>query len=74
MKGPISKDIKIGFGLDGLEIATFFAGLLVVLGLLVESGPEAWTAAISHVWPRREIAGNALVTIGDSAVPAHTRR
>jgi uncharacterized protein YjeT (DUF2065 family) len=64
MKGPISKDIKVGFGLDGLEVATFIAGVLVVVGLLMESGPEAWTAIIRHMWPHREIAGNALVTIG----------
>jgi hypothetical protein len=64
MKGPISKDIKVGFGLDGLEVATFFAGLLVVIGLIMESGPDAWTAAIKHVWPHREVTGNVLVTIG----------
>jgi hypothetical protein len=64
MKGPISKEIKVGFGLDALEVATFFAGLLVVIGLLMESGPEAWTAMINRMWPHREVTGNALVTIG----------
>jgi hypothetical protein len=64
MKGPISKDIRVGFGLDGLEVATFFAGLLVVIGLLMESGPEAWTAIMQRLWPHREVTGNALVTIG----------
>jgi hypothetical protein len=63
-KGPISKDIKVGFGLDALEVATFFAGLLVVIGLLMESGPEAWTAIINRIWPHREVTGTALVTIG----------
>ena len=63
MKAPTNKD-KLGFGLDGLEVATFFAGLLVVIGLLMESGPEAWTSAINRMWPRREITGNVLVTIG----------
>lgn len=64
MKGPIRKHRKVGFGLDGLEVATFFAGLLVVTGLLMESGPEAWVAIIKRVWPHREITGNVLVTIG----------
>lgn len=64
MKGPIKKDIKVGFGLEGLEVATFFAGLLVVIGLLMESGPEAWTAIIKRLWPHREVTGNVLVTIG----------
>jgi uncharacterized protein YjeT (DUF2065 family) len=64
MKGPISKDIKVGFGLDGLEVALTFAGQLVVIGLLMESGPEAWKAIITRIWPHREVTGNALVTIG----------
>jgi hypothetical protein len=47
-----------------LEVATFFAGLLVVIGLLMESGPEAWTAIITRIWPHREVTGNALVIMG----------
>ncbi|HTX38655.1 MAG TPA: hypothetical protein VME43_26700 [Bryobacteraceae bacterium] len=64
MSGPTSKESRLGFGLDALEVATFFCGLLVVIGLLTESGPEAWTAIIKHIWPHREVTGNALVTIG----------
>lgn len=64
MKGRISNDTKIGFGIGGLEVATLFAGLLVVIGLLMESGPDAWVAIVTQVWPHREVSGNVLVTIG----------
>lgn len=64
MKGPINKDRKIAFGLDGLEVASIFAGLLVVLGLLMESGPEVWQNIMNRVWPQRGLVGGALVTLG----------
>jgi hypothetical protein len=60
----MSKEIRVGFGLGALEVATCFAGLLVVIGLLMESGPEAWTAFITKHWPHRDVMGNALVTMG----------
>ncbi len=46
------------------EIVTTLAGLLVVLGLVIESGPELSTAFVHHIWPPRPVEGGALITVG----------
>jgi hypothetical protein len=63
MNGPIKKQ-SIGLGLGVLEVVTTFAGLLVVIGLIVESGPELWQAVITRVWPARTVVGGTVITVG----------
>jgi hypothetical protein len=63
MNGPIRKP-RIGLGLDGLEIALVFAGVLVVVGLLLESGPEMWQSFVKRQIPARDVVGGALVALG----------
>jgi hypothetical protein len=63
MKDPINKP-KIGLGLEPLEVATVFAGLVVVFGLYLESGPDWTKSAKRHVWPERPVTGTALVALG----------
>jgi|ERR1017187_5526198 hypothetical protein len=61
MKGPIKKHIV---GLGWLELGLALAGLAVVFGLMVESGPELWDALMTNVWPARGVLGGVVVTIG----------
>jgi hypothetical protein len=61
MKGPIKRQIA---GLGWLELGLTLAGLTVVSGLLVESGPELWDALVSQSWPARGVTGGVVVTIG----------
>jgi len=63
MNGPTKKP-KIGLGLEPLESAIVFAGLVVVFGLYLESGPDWAQAAKNHAWPARPITGTALVALG----------
>jgi hypothetical protein len=60
----LSKKPGMGLGLEPLEIGTFFAGLVVVVGLYLESGPDWANALASHKWPARPIEGTALVALG----------
>src|SRR4051812_13375972 len=62
MKGPTKKPRRIRLG--WLERFTTLAGLLVVLGVWMESGRELSWAIISRTWPRQEAVGGALVAIG----------
>jgi hypothetical protein len=63
MNGPTKKP-KLGLALEPLEVAIFFAGLVVVFGLYLESGADWAKAAKSHVWPARPVTGTALVALG----------
>ena len=63
MNGPVKKD-RIRLGLDGLEIALLLAGALVVVGLLIESGPEIWHSFLNRAPPERAVVGGALVALG----------
>lgn len=63
MNGP-NKKPNIGLGLSSLQLVIFGAGLIVVLGLLTESGPETLASIKSGHWPMRQLIGSALVTIG----------
>ena len=63
MSGPTKND---SFA-DKAELREKFAlgaGLIVVLGLLLESGPEIAKSILDLTWPKREICGGVLVTIG----------
>ena len=63
MNGPTKKP-RIGLGLEPLEVGTFFAGLLVVFGLYLESGADWANALANRRWPGRPIEGTALVALG----------
>ena len=63
MKDPARKQ-SIGSGLRWLEVITTLAGLIVVLGLLIESGPELRQAVETQIWPAREVLGGAVITVG----------
>lgn len=63
MNGPVTKE-TLGLGIGWLEAGIALAGLLVVLGLVVESGPELWQATINRTWPARSILGSTLVVVG----------
>ncbi len=43
------------------------AAVAVIVGLLIESGPELGRAAVKGVLPSREVQGNVLVTLGVAA-------
>jgi hypothetical protein len=62
MKGPTKKPNRIRLG--WLERFITLAGLLVVLGVWMESGRELSQAIMSRTWPRQEAVGGALVVIG----------
>lgn len=63
MNGPVKKH-SIGIGLGWLEIASAIAGLVVVLGLAIESGPELWQAFRTWTWPTRAAIGGTVITLG----------
>ena len=63
MKGPITK-AKLGLRIGALEIASTMAGLIVVVGLLIESGREVHRAWTAGAWPSRELWGGILVALG----------
>jgi hypothetical protein len=60
----LTKEEKIGLGLTPLQIVIAAAGLVVVIGLLMESGPEMMHSIEKHTWPTRQLIGNGLVTVG----------
>ena len=63
MKGPTRKQ-SIGLGLTPLQVIVALSGFVVVVGLMIESGPELLHSLECHVWPRRDVTGSALVTVG----------
>jgi hypothetical protein len=62
MKGPTKKPKRIKLG--WLERFITFAGLLVFLGVWMESGRELSWAIVNRTWPSQEAVGGALVVIG----------
>jgi hypothetical protein len=58
---------KLGTRSEWLERGIWFAGGLVVAGLLMEYGPELGVAFAKHELPKRGTAGGFLVTIGVAA-------
>src|SRR5258708_9923383 len=47
-----------------LDIASAIAGFIVVIGLVVEDGPELLKSFVTKTWPPRAIIGALLVTLG----------
>jgi hypothetical protein len=62
-KGEISKE-KLGQYIECLELALVVAGGIVVVGLIVEDGPELWRSLLTWTWPPRAAVGDLLVTAG----------
>jgi hypothetical protein len=63
MNGPIKK-AKAGFGMGFLELATAISGLVVVIGLVLESVLEVERTVSKHFWPTRTLWGSILVAFG----------
>jgi hypothetical protein len=63
MKGETNRDKLTGYVI-GLEWAVAVAGGIVVLGLLVEDGPELWQSIATWTRPARVTTGGLLVTAG----------
>src|SRR5689334_4870763 len=63
MNGPIRKP-KIGLGLGALELWSIGFGLIVVAGVLLESGPEFWQSVRHWKIPSRVAIGGAMVALG----------
>jgi hypothetical protein len=65
MKGPISNESKISFWPGWLESVSVLFGLLVVAGLLTESGDEIWDFfVLRHAPLSKKLLGEFLVTVG----------
>jgi hypothetical protein len=65
MNGPIKSDSnEQGSRFDWMESGIVFAGVLVVVGLLMESWPEIRSAAIEGRFPRLSVTGGIIVTVG----------
>jgi hypothetical protein len=65
MKGEIKSEREVLDSRIGrLEWAVAGAGVLVVVGLLMECGPEIKAAIIARRLPSRDIIGNLIVTVG----------
>ncbi len=64
MSGPTKNAMSPGERAERRERWALFAGLIVVIGLLVESGPELARAIITLTWPPRVDIGNVVVTLG----------
>jgi hypothetical protein len=62
-KGEISKE-KLGQYIECLELALVVAGGIVVVGLIVEDGPELWRSLLTWTRPPRAALGDLLVTVG----------
>lgn len=70
MNGEINndaKDEKLTEHIDRLEKALGVAGLIVVIGLLAEDGPELWKSVVMRTLPSLALIGGALVTLGVAA-------
>src|SRR5689334_2891700 len=63
MKGTKKARRRIGFGLGKFEVVSAFAGLIVVLGIWLESRTEIRWAFRHHVWIPAAV-GATLVGIG----------
>jgi hypothetical protein len=61
--GAINKE-KLNQRIERLELALVVAGGIVVIGLIVEDGPELWYSLITRTLPSRVALGGLLVTIG----------
>lgn len=68
MKGQANNESdKFGKRSEWLERGIWFAGGLVVAGLLMESAPEVGAAFAKHELPKAGTVGGSLVTIGVAA-------
>jgi hypothetical protein len=67
MSGPNRKPRNAGERAEFLEKLAVRAALVVVVGLLVESGPDLARAIRKGVLPSREVQGNVLVTLAVAA-------
>ena len=63
MSGPINRE-NFGERAERNERLALGAGLIVVIGLLVESGPELAHSLINWVSPGRAVIGNLVVALG----------
>jgi hypothetical protein len=63
MNGPINRDKK-GRSFDWMEIGMVFAGMLVVVGLFLESWPEIKLAINERRFPNLTVTGGFIVTVG----------
>lgn len=61
--GGIDKE-KLSQCIEWLELALVVAGGIVVIGLVVEDGPELWQSLLTRTWPSRAAVGDLLVTLG----------
>jgi hypothetical protein len=61
VSGPITKHRTAIGWLEGVVI---FGGALVIVGLVIESGPEIWRAILTWTWPGRGPIGSAIITMG----------
>lgn len=64
MSGPNKKARTPGERAELMERWSLIAGLVVVVGLLVESGPELAHSLIHLEWPARGVIGNLVVVLG----------
>lgn len=62
-KGEINK-AKLGQYIEYLELALVVAGGIVVIGLIVEDGPEILQSLLTWTQPSRAAVGDLLVTAG----------
>ena len=69
-KGEISKETggtskeKLSQYIEYLELALVVAGGIVIIGLIVEDGPELWHSLLTLTRPSRAALGDLLVTVG----------
>jgi hypothetical protein len=61
--GGINKE-KLSQYIEYLELALIVAGGIVVIGLIVEDGPELWHSLLTWTRPPRAALGDLLVTVG----------
>jgi hypothetical protein len=65
MNGPSKSDIEQpGKHFDWMECGIIFAGVLVVVGLLLESWPELKLAVCERRFPNVTVTGGIIVTVG----------
>jgi hypothetical protein len=64
MSGPNKKATTLGQRAELMERWGLVAGLVVVGGLLVESGPELAHSVTHREWPSRGVIGNLVVALG----------
>lgn len=64
MSGPIKNARSPGERAEWWERWGLGAGLVVVIGLLIESGPDLAHSIIRHEWPSRATIGNLIVVLG----------